>query len=222
MTILDSLTPLPDVPVGMTDGVDGWLTGDEEKALFALGRLASGFRILEIGPWLGRSTICIARGILASGKRTEFTTCELNPTEANFVLEDGVRLFTPDLTDAPLGGSPEADYEANMAPVVEHPDGVIGKLRENIINADVAPLVQIVEGDFRFVPFDGRFLLIFSDAMHGPDEIRRNAPRLAELLAPGGILACHDTTPENREVLGEFFTFRDEVQIDSLFIGLVD
>lgn len=40
------------------DDVDGWLTGEEGEAL---ARLATGKRVLEIGSYCGRSTICLAQ-----------------------------------------------------------------------------------------------------------------------------------------------------------------
>lgn len=62
---LASLLPRIRVPVD-TSGIRGWLSGDEQRALYALGAMAQS-PMLEIGAWLGRSTICFAQGILASG-----------------------------------------------------------------------------------------------------------------------------------------------------------
>src|SRR5688500_4800072 len=47
-------------------GVGGWLSPREQQALYALARWSPG-PILEIGPWLGRSTVCLARGVQDSG-----------------------------------------------------------------------------------------------------------------------------------------------------------
>ncbi|MFZ4431579.1 MAG: class I SAM-dependent methyltransferase [Microthrixaceae bacterium] len=208
------------IPKGMTEGIDGWLTGDEEAALYTLGRLAPG-PVLEVGPWLGRSTVCIARGIQDSGTTKPFTTCELDPTAANWVWDGEVWQFYPDPDQAPLGASPKEEWQW-MEAVVSSPGGVIGKLHANLARAGVASLVAVVAGDFHTAALNGPYGFIFADVMHTPDEIHRNAPRFAELAARNTLLACHDSTPENREALGDHFTFSDETTVDTLFAGIIE
>src|SRR5262249_40756292 len=55
---------------------EGWLTSREENALYSLGRWTRG-PILEIGPWLGRSTTILALGIADAGQEKEFVTREI-------------------------------------------------------------------------------------------------------------------------------------------------
>ena len=57
--------------------------------------------------------------------------------------------------------------------------------------------------------------------MHEPSEIRRNAPDLLKFMTDGAILACHDTTPENRDELSRYFQFTESIQVETLFIGVV-
>ncbi len=217
---LDDLRDYDPAPIEWVDDVPGWLTGPEGQTLFALGALARG-PVLEVGPWLGRSTVCIARGIAVSPEPKEFFTVELNPKAEDWELRDGLYHFRPDDSDAAFaGGTPVEDWEEDNGPVVAHPEGVIGQLEANLRRCCVEELVQVVEGDFRHLPLHGPFAFIFTDTMHTPDEVHRNGQRLAELLAPGGVLACHDTTPENRAALGEFFDFDAETQVDSLFVGV--
>ena len=202
--------------------VSGHLGLDEQRALYALGALAES-PLLEIGPWLGLSTVCLAKGILASGVRKEFITCELNPTLANFrELPDGrIAFYYPSESKITMGACPRELFEDKIKPVVEHPDGVVGQLRANLKRLNVDGLVQIVIGDFRSELPVRKFRFIFADTMHEPSEIRRNAPDLLKYMADGSILACHDTSAENRDELFRHFQFTETIQVESLFIGVV-
>jgi predicted O-methyltransferase YrrM len=219
---LASLLPRIRVPVD-TSGIRGWLSADEQRALYALGALAQS-PVLEIGSWVGLSTVCLAQGILASGLPKQFVTCELNPTLANFrELADGRFAFDyPAGSQTPLGFCPREMFENDIRPVVEHPDGVVGQLRANLRRFKVDGLVEVITGDFRSVLPPHRFGFIFADITHDLNEIRLNAPALRRILADGAILACHDTTPENRDEIAKHFQFTQSIQIDSLFIGVVN
>ena len=218
---LASLLPRIRVPVD-TSSIRGWLSADEQRALYALGAMAQS-PMLEIGAWLWRSTVCLARGILASGLRKQFFTCELNPTLANFREQaDGqIGFYYPPESEINMGACSRKLFEDDIKPVVGHPDGVVGQLRANLRRFKVDALVEVVTGDFRSGLPLPKFRFVFADTMHGPSEIRRNAPDLQRFLADGAILACHDTTSENRDEIAKHFQFRHWIQIDSLFIGVV-
>ena len=179
--------------------------------------------MLEIGPWLGLSTICLAKGILASGVHKEFVTCELNPTLANFrELPDGrIAFYYPPESETTMGICSKELFENKIKPVVEHPDGIVGQLHANLKRLNAETLVQIVPGDFRTKLAERKFRFIFADTMHEPSEIRRNAPDLLKFMTDGAILACHDTTPENRDELSRYFQFTESIQVETLFIGVV-
>jgi hypothetical protein len=203
----------------VTDGIDGWLTSGEEAALFTLGRHASG-SILEVGPWLGKSTACIAAGIASRDIPVPFTTVELNPTADQWTEVDELWHFYPDPDLPPLGATPKQEWRA-IEKVVSHPLGVVGLLRRNLERVGVASLVDVVVGDFRQVSLHPPYGLLFSDTMHTPEEIDRYATDLRALLAEGSVFACHDMTPANREALGKAMSFHLEIQIDGLFVGRV-
>jgi predicted O-methyltransferase YrrM len=57
-------------------------------------------------------------------------------------------------------------------------------------------MVEIRRADFLEETFDTKFSLVFCDATHSVKEIDRNLPKLLDLLAPGGILACDDIRDE--------------------------
>jgi hypothetical protein len=204
-----------------SDSVDGWLSLYEAAALYILGRTSTG-PVLEVGAWLGRSTICLARGMIDAGTTAEFMTCELAPTPANFreTTPGMIGFFYPADSGESMGDCPVAEYENGIKPIMTRPGGILGQLEGNLEQAGVRPRVTIRVGDFRTLP-TRQFATIFCDAMHNIGEIDRNASDLKRLLAPGGILACHDTSPENAEALGRHFRFVERTQVDSLFVGRI-
>jgi hypothetical protein len=199
--------------------ISGWMTFREQRALYALARFSPG-PILEIGSWLGRSTVCIGRGIVDSDKKKEFLTCELAPTMANYRYLPGnmVGFFYPPESEMNMGNAPAELFENDIKPFVSHPRGILGQLKDNLAASNVTEVVSIFIGDFRNTPVR-RYNFLFSDAMHSEAEISRNAPDLCRFLGQGSILACHDTTPENEKILRKYFQFGYTLNVDSLFIG---
>ena len=198
--------------------IDGWLSRSEERALYALGHWMSE-PILEIGPWLGRSTICIAKGVKNSGRKKRFVTCELNPTPANFrPYGTEVGFFVPAENSVPMGLSSRKGYEEEIKPIISSPGGVIAALERNLKRAGVSKMVEIHEGHFRNAPAAG-YHFVFSDAMHTVDEVRTNGRDLLPMLARGAVIAFHDTTPENAAAIESIFPLKDRCLIDSLFVG---
>jgi hypothetical protein len=199
--------------------IPGWMSPKERKTLYALGRFSPG-PILEIGAWLGRSTVCIARGIVDSGRKKEFQTCELAPTPANFrsLSETEIGFYYPPESPISMGIASVELYEADIKPIILNPKGVIGQLNDNLAASGVKEVVSIFVGDFRSSP-PKPYRLIFSDAMHDEPEITRNARDLYPYLEVGAILACHDTTLENEALLKKYFTFDYSFLVDRLFVG---
>ena len=218
---LQARLPRIQVPAEVSS-VKGQLWPEEQRALYALGAMAES-PMLEIGAWLGLSATCLAKGILASGASKEFITCELNPTPANYrPLPDGqIAFYYPPESEITMGMCSREVFENEIRPVVEHPEGVAGQLRANLKRVNVDSVVRVVTGDFKAVLPGRKFRFIFTDTMHEPSEIRRNAPDLLKLVEDGTILACHDTTSENRDELCKYFQFSESIQIATLFIGVV-
>jgi hypothetical protein len=197
----------------------GWLSMVEGNALYSIARWAPG-PFLEIGPWLGRSTITIALGIADSGESKEFVTREINPTLANFRPTAGgmIGFYLPAESTESMGLCTPEVFEREIKPVIEHPSGLRGQLAANLQRSGVDRYVRMSFGDFRTLePRAYRF--VFTDAMHDETEIRRNAPELHRFLVPGTILACHDTHDANEQLLREFFAFGDTFRADSIFVG---
>lgn len=205
-------------PALMLD-VPGWLTSREERALYYAGLCLPG-PFLEIGPWLGRSTVLLARGIQDSSVPKRFVTYELAPTPANFrpMGADRVGFFYPPESPVSMGSCAREVYERDIDPAVSHPKGVAGLLQDNLIRYGVARDVIVRVGDFRSSPVE-QAGFVFADCMHDTVEIERNLPDLKVRIRPGGVLACHDTTPENELLLRGNLDLACSFRVDSLFFG---
>ncbi len=201
-------------------GVAGWLSPREKQLLYSFGRWLPG-PFLEVGPWVGKSTCCIASGIRDSSEPKQFISAELNPTLANFrPADNGVGFFYPAESTENMGSCTFEEYEQEIRPIITCPGGVIGQLKRNLIRLRLDSLVDLREGHFGAVE-DRGFRFIFVDAMHSPDEIERNAGDLNRYLRPGVILACHDLHchPENEVTLRRVFRYGHTFAIDTTFVG---
>lgn len=202
------------------EGIAGWLRPDEQKALYALARWLPG-PFLEIGPWVGLSTSIIGYAIKDSNVAKPFVTVELNPSIRNLRPYDGgIGFFVPFESTVPCGVCSVDTFERQIKPVVTGEGGIIGALKRNLTAKGLASLVKIVEGDFTHAPNLG-YNFIFTDTMHDPPEIQRNASRLRPFLRDQTILACHDIDARNEEELRRWISFSESIQVDSLFIGRV-
>lgn len=198
--------------------VPGWLRPNERKALYAVARWAPG-PFLEIGSWVGLSTSYIAYGIRDSRVIKPFLAAELNPHIENYRPYDvGIGFFVPPDAEVPHGVCSHDLFEREIKPVVTAPGGVIGQLRSNLARFGLLELVEIYEGDFREMP-QRTFRFIFLDIMHDLEEITNNAPGIRRFIAPGTIMACHDTDESNEKCIKQQFDFSFAFRVDSLFIG---
>lgn len=202
------------------EGIAGWLKPDERRALYALARWLPG-PFLEIGPWVGLSTSIIAYAIRDSAVHKQFITSELNPKIQNYrPYNGGIGFFVPPESTVPHGVCSIDTFDRLIKPVVTGEGGVIGRLEKNLAAKGLDVFVKIVEGDFTQVPDIG-YKFVFSDTMHDPPEVKRNALRLKSFIREGTILACHDIDAQNEEELRRWISFSEIIQVDSLFIGRV-
>lgn len=161
---------------------EGWFSKGQINILYQLALQAKG-PILEVGPWVGRSTAVICQALQQRPDRVPFDTVDYGIASA----EEWKRLFGDDL-------SKKLDPEKYLRHI-NQPEGTITSLRRNLTERGFEPLVTIHRGDFHEVCPDGKFALIFCDATHSIAEIDANVPALVERLVPGGILACDDIHP---------------------------
>jgi len=166
--------------------VQGWLSTDERKALYALGLFISG-PVMEIGSWVGLSTGCIAYGIKESGRSKVFVTTDINPTTKNFrEVGDRIGFFLPG-DEIPRGTAPVRTYNKFVKPVLAKPGRALGELKKNLRRLGLINCVTIIEGDFANAPNIG-YKLIFCDATHTPYQIDLTAQALEPFFVPWAYL----------------------------------
>lgn len=208
---------------GLVD-IQGWLQPNEQQTLHALAARTDG-QILEVGPWIGRSTVCLTRGLLLRKDRQpgdKVTSVELNPDETFFRRndKDEVEFWCPGDTE-PRGHTTAEIYETIVLPAITAPGGLVGKLKQTLADHNVLHLSRIVPGDVSDVlPIDD-YGLIFSDISHTPFEIQKMVTALKPVLRPGVILACHDTTPPNRIALEAALNYDWTALCGSLHVGQI-
>jgi tetratricopeptide (TPR) repeat protein len=165
------------------DDIPGWFDfADVYRA--AVGRApAVGARFVEVGSWLGKSTVYLARQIAASGKGISLTAVDTfrgSPGE-----EQQQKVV------AAHGGSVRGAFEANLRRY-----GVLGRVA--VLEApSVAAAASFPDGTLDFV---------FIDADHAYESARADLLAWLPKVRPGGVLAGHDIDSEGvaravREVL---------------------
>jgi len=150
--------------------VGGWIFPGEAELFWESLDTVSPLRgdVLEIGSWVGRSSIVLAAGLQA-----------ISPSKRLHVVDDwcfgGQPALYPYLSDA---RDLRAEFEENTSPwrqnIVIH-DGLFQNLAAQIAKASGVG-----------------FSLVFHDAGHTPADFSRDLPLIEPLLNPGGCLIIHD------------------------------
>jgi predicted O-methyltransferase YrrM len=189
-------------PIAGYTELAGWLTEGEALRLFDLARgiRRPGAVAVEVGSWLGRSSVVLAKG-LASAR--------------------GARLYCVD----PWNGDgedyarPEYDAIAQRQPLPLHE-----QFQENMRAFDVADTVRPLRGYSAEVgrDFAGVIDLLFIDANHEYDSVLEDFRVWSPQLAPDGVIAFHDSDHEGpRAVIEQFIQGRPGwsagQQVDSLW-----
>lgn len=171
------------MPFDLASLPEGWFSKYQINILYQLVEMTDG-PILEIGPWVGRSTTVICQALLVQGGSRKFVTVDYGISSE----EEWERRFGDNVRD-------KADPDRYLRHI-NQPEGNLTSLKRNLAERGFLDMVEVRRGDFHNETFDTQFSLIFCDATHSIEEIERNVPRLLELLAPGGILACDDISNE--------------------------
>ncbi len=191
---------------------EGFINYFECYKLYELGKKIPG-PFLEIGPWVGRSTACIAQGIKKSGQKKEFHTIDIG-----FRTEREWEDF--------FGSSLDQKIPKVRKRYLRHilrEGGSIQSLKENLINRRLDKYVVVHEGNFRDVSFEKKFNLIFCDATHDLEEIETNIPFIKKILNNPGVLVCDDIkTGEMESRLRKYFHFNKVINKKGFFIGYLD
>lgn len=164
--------------IQLSEGIRGWTRGEEARELARISfLLPAGSNIVEIGCFLGASTILLAGPRLL--RRSGIVHC-VDPFDCS-----------GDLFSIPY-------YQRILA---ESGGGPIRCLFErNIRNAAVDPWVQVHQGRAAevarnwAVPID----LLYLDGDQSRAGAREAYDAWAPFLKPGGVIALHNSRPENR------------------------
>jgi hypothetical protein len=188
------VAPLPD---GIPALPQGWINGLEARILYTaaqrIARVDGESAILEVGSWVGRSSCALAYAV---------RDCEA--VRPRF-----------DIVDYGIAGDEEWKYRfgnsifdhksaAAFAEVIYFPGGTGALLKKNLVDRALNTYVTlIVLGDIVHYATTTRYDLVFCDATHGEDEIRKNVPLFKELLRDNFILICDDINTEKNLQLVE-------------------
>lgn len=157
--------------------IDGWLAHGEAITLYETARKLPADRpvVAEIGSWLGKSSVVIARGL--AGKRQPRLYC-IDPFNA-----DGDAASTDDY----------AHRQQHLH--VTLMEQFLHNVRSRGLGEIIHPLAGYSQDVIR--SFHERLDLLFIDGNHEYAAVRRDFLDWAPLLKPGGYLAFHDVSFNN-------------------------
>jgi predicted O-methyltransferase YrrM len=158
--------------------IDGWLSVDEAIELYELARSLPHERPLavEIGCWQGKSSICIARGLL---HKDSPRLCCIDPFDAS-----------GDAASAPVYAGRASEVGGALRNAFE----------QNLREAGVREIVDVRQGTSHDLAAGWRepIDLLFVDGDHELAAVQRDFEQWAPKIRPGGFLAMHDVVhPEH-------------------------
>lgn len=178
---------LPRLPMGYPNG---WMSAKDLTVLFNTALNTAG-DVLEVGPWLGRSSSAIASGLqareAAGSAPVKYDMIDFGITTA----EEWHERFNEKFNITKDRG--------RVVEAVYHPGGTIAVLIQNLKNNGLLKHVtNVIRGDFLECPIERKYGMIFCDATHDDAEIHRHLPKLASLAAPGCAMVFDDVITEAR------------------------
>lgn len=194
------------LPFDLATLPEGWFSKGQINILYQLASATPG-PILEVGPWVGRSTAVICEALSRRPDKVEFHTVDYGISSEH----EWRALFGSELRAKPNAHQ--------YLPHINQPGGSISSLKRNLEERGFGDMVTIHKGDFHDVCPEGEFSLIFCDATHNIAEINKNVPTLIAKLKPRGILACDDTHPHHEEHLRTKFRWKWAHNDSLLFYG---
>ena len=153
--------------------IAGWSSEDELNLLYKFSSEATG-PIVEIGSWMGRSTIALAEGSKISNQKVY-------------------------AVDTFHGG--ENTHELDKYFSAENPDNIYQKFQSNIKRADVADQVIVKRGLSIDVvkQWNNSIGMIFIDGDHSYKAVLEDGENWLPFLQVGGIAAFHDFRPNPKQ-----------------------
>ncbi len=184
---LRSLITRHSLPSLRYDYPDGWMAPADLEAIYNIARETRG-AILEIGPWLGRSTSAICAGLRNS---------TANPIPFFDVIDFGI---TGPEEWQELFGAPFDPTMADgvVARAIYHPGGSNAVLVNNLKRNDLLKFTTaIIRGNFLQMPTSRKYDFIFCDTTHDEKEAALYLPKISSVLNPGARLIFDDVIREN-------------------------
>ena len=156
----------------------GWLIKTDSLTLYYMAQYAEG-PFLEIGSFVGKSTVSISKGIKDSGREIEFNTTDVHPeTLEKWCICDG--------------GDGPSDKERDIINDIMETGGSLCHLRNNIGDRDLSDYVNIYKGFYQEVAPKKRYGMIFSDTTHSVKQTKETISSLKPFLKEKSYLICHD------------------------------
>lgn len=149
--------------------IPGWLDLDEAWTLWDLAKaVPKNGTIVEIGSFLGKSTVCLGDGSKHGNKAIVFTIDHHK-------------------------GSPEHLKMTDWPPGV--PMNTFPQFRENIFRAELIDIVKPIIGNSQFegTTFSETIDLLFIDGSHKHENVKQDFELWSSKLKGGGTLILHDT-----------------------------
>ena len=174
LELLDALPLLiPEFPTG-------WSSPWELTLLYNFAKYGKG-SILEIGPWIGRSTMALALGIRDGSSNSYFDIVDFGITSGDEWQE---------LLQIPFKDFCDTDQ---IARAIHTQGGSMALLIDNLRKHDLLRYTTtIMRGNALRVPLRNCYEFIFCDTLHDEREIHAYGSLLNKKLAPGGIIICDD------------------------------
>lgn len=143
--------------------LDGWLSSHEGFFLYEAAKTAKKGNIVEIGSWLGKSTICLASGAKAGSKSKIFA---VDPHKGEFSKGNGIGKKAPTFKA----------FQQN--------------LKKAGIASYVKPLVTTSKNAAK--SWKGPIQLLFIDGLHDYKNTKLDFSVWSPFLAKNGVIAFHD------------------------------
>ncbi|KAJ3087788.1 hypothetical protein HK102_010286 [Quaeritorhiza haematococci] len=162
----------------------GWITDRECCLLYHMAKYLD--PIYEQGPFRGRSTSCIAKGIKDSGLRKTFITVDIFPM--------GEKQVSLSVNNVHVHSTSAEQYEASHWPIHKQPGGLLTELLAGLSRSGALPYVNVVAGT---TAPDLEYRFIFTDAAYKVDEIKANLPQWKSMLRyhRTTVFIFHDLNP---------------------------
>ena len=145
---MDKLGYVP-LPFDRVDLPEGWFSKYQVNILFQLVNLTTG-PILEIGPWVGRSTVVMCEALKRQKCKRRFISVDYGICSE----EEWETRFGEPVTN-------KTDPSRYLRHI-NQPEGNLTSLRRHLSDRGLTDLVEIRKGDFLEESFDSDFALIFA------------------------------------------------------------